>query len=226
MAILSRKEFSEKTGIRHTHIPTYASRGKIVIESDGNIDTAHPTNQEFISARSGSPQAKKKAAKVIAPKKKESAANAEKNKPQPTKKVTKISGKIKSIEGIEFMERLAIADDNKKKRELDIQLKESELEKRRLDNEKKRGEAVPTEYVTEMIRAVSDGLRNAYHDATETVIILIGSRIKMSSEDTGFVRKQLNSVLNKAVDEGFETANKTLEIVVKDFSNKRGTGES
>lgn len=236
MGKISRKEFSEMTGIRHTHIPTYSKRGKIHLESDGSIDTSHPTNQEFISGRQKNivkTSESKKDVKPIKPvKKKENKplkAPSKKVTPKEKKKPTSTKDKkagVQTIEDVEYWERVDIAENNKRKRDLEISIKEAELEKRKIDIEKKRGEAVPTEYVTDIIRTVSDGLRTSYYDATETIILLIGSRTKLSSEDTSYIRKQLNGVLNKSIDEGFDTAQKTLKAVAKDFSNKKGIGES
>lgn len=226
MGKITRKEFSEMVGIRHTHVPTYAKRGKIHLEPDGEIDTSHPTNQEFISSRQGKligkSKPKKPATKAAKPKAQKKPVP--KKDSQPVKKEKK-SG-VDTIDDIEYWERLDIAENNKKKRELEISIKEAELEKRKIDIDKKRGESVPTEYVTDIIRSVSDGLRTAYHDATETIILLIGSRHKMSSDDISYIRKQLNGVLNKSTDEGFDTAKKTLKAIAKDFSNKKGIGES
>ena len=58
------------------------------------------------------------------------------------------------------------------------------------------------------------------------MILLIGHRTKMSNDDTSYVKKQLNSVVNQSVDDGYDEAFKTIEALAKEYGNKRGVGQS
>lgn len=205
MGKLSRKDFAELTGINDKHIPTYAKRGKLFIGEDGSIDDKHPLNKAFIFLKKTTVN-EKPVKKVV---KRKASNDAE--------KVT-----VVEPDDSEYLDRI---NANKAKLDLEIKIKEEDLIKRKLENEKKRGETMPTEFVKDLIRGYGSATRKAYKDSTETIILLIGHESKLTNEQTTKIRKQLNSVLNKAVDEAASIAIKTVDAIVKEYSQTRGVGE-
>ena len=229
MAIITRKEFLKITGIAATSVTVYRKRGKILFNEDGTIDTEHPTNAEFIAGRLNNQLSTKKPAKT--PRRKESVLESKRASIIDTEESNKQGKKVivhemvTTVQDIEAKEAERIAIFNEKKRQIELKIKEEDLVKRRLENERKRGEALPTELIVDLVKEVSEGLRNAYQEATENIILLIGHRTKMTSEDSSYVRKQLNSVLNRSVDNGYDQAFKAIKALSNEYGSKRGVGQ-
>ena len=70
------------------------------------------------------------------------------------RKVEKFMNSGESIEQMKLDETYTLIEANRRKAELDVKLKEADLEKKRLENEKKRGEALPTEFVVDLVKSV------------------------------------------------------------------------
>lgn len=66
--LLSRKEFSLATGIKQTSLAVYVSRGLVVAEKSGKIDTSHPENVLFMESHN--PKLKTEARSLNSEKKK------------------------------------------------------------------------------------------------------------------------------------------------------------
>ncbi len=222
MALKTVKEIAEICGMPPKNIHTYRSRGKIMIDKEGMIDTDNPVNVEFMQKYSKlnlSGQVKKPKKKTDIDK-----SGGKTSEPGQYPEVKKEKLKVK---------RQApdpdLTEDHSNYRQQDIEFYRTSMELKqlqkaklieetnllRLKSQQKSGELIPVKFVSELfqryIRAITTSFYNMADNYTSDMCTKIGASRETLTEFRGKLKKEIN----KSVDIAKEEVKKELETLVK-----------
>jgi hypothetical protein len=212
MALLTKEEFCELTGIEKRSIPTYVKRGKIILSGE-LIDQEIPQNQEFIKHRLDkfADKIQKKTPEVkqynnVSPN--YSNIKAPEYKP-PTEQ--KQSGSIYSLE-VEHKQLL-------------IQKTAEEIEKLKLHNAKAAGESIPTDMVIVVFAQFSKSITTSFKNSVENILTELAHKQGISdnilAQYKGLLIREINSGVDRAVNE----SQHQISNIVNEYIVKREQGE-
>ena len=230
--IISLKEFAEKVGKPTNALSVYIKRSKIIVSGEKpnqTVDCSLPENLEFLQKWGknitdfeiktetppppGQIPIKTKAKKSV---EKESNGNIEKN------------GQY-VIESSEFRKLVTPqSSDNalsKAKKFYDGLHREQEYKLKVIDELKKRGELIPTDFVKQIIATHHRSTVIAYKDANEKFITRLVQKYKLTLDDAAAIRADSVSTINSAANTAVEVSKKDLKRIIREFSNQRGVGE-
>lgn len=212
MAILTKKEFATACGQTTNWLSVYIKRKKIELDGD-LIDTSKKLNTDFLvkwQSKSGKEPA------PVAPK----AADAPKKSS---------SSRTQKADGNEELFDLSetSSDDalTRAKKFAEWQLKQVSIRLAELDEQKKRGELMPTDYVKSIFGTHSRSIVTSFKDAGELLLVKIVHKYQISLEDQALFKKELISVTNKAVDTSMRLSTIELDKLINEFSQTKEVGE-
>jgi hypothetical protein len=197
MALHSRKSFCNLLSISQAYLKVNLDRGKIVLNKDNYIDDENPTNATFIQIRQNS---NKKEEKEL-PKSKE---NDEKNETSSGTSRYKIELEIKQ-----------------KQRDKLIQ----EIELNRIKIEKLNGEVIPAEIIKPVFLQHNQHLLMSMKNADDEMLSIFGHKYSLALEDIAWIRGEWTKKRNTAITEATNASIKAVDVIVADFSVKRGVGQ-
>lgn len=215
MAYLSKKEFCEHTGLIKKDgkpylnmLRQYVRRKKVVLCDDGeHIDTSFPTNRDFMDT-----QREKRGVKAPKAKVKNST-----KPPTPKAPKTEVSAAAEAAEGVLTLE--------KQIKQADLQKKEQEIEKLKLQNAKLQGQLIPTELVKSLIREFSEAMKISYLDAVESYTTIVAKQKKLTREEESKIKYHFTALINDTLKKQGVNAKKQLKNIVEDYQEVRGKGE-
>lgn len=222
MPIFSRREFAEQCGVTPTYITQYIKRGKIKLDSNGNIDSSLPMNKDFMLARASKPSKAKTPKKELPDKKKPKAPPSPKEKVKPPNSNQPAAGLDWTPDEIEAMGKYQLEVQMKN---LDLEKKEQEVEINKLKIQKLRGEVVPTDLVREVLKRHTKSLTTAFHQGADNFIMTITKISGMSREEMAGIRGELIEIVNKAVADAIDESKQEVDNIVNEYSQTRGRGE-
>lgn len=201
--ICTRKEFLALTGIKQNgHLTTFIGRGKVVLESDGTIDTENRINKDFIASRSSkgisTPQAESLSGVVPVPK-----------VVAPTKEP--VSKKVKQAEDKAKISKWEV-DLEKAKAELEYKLVQTKLGEQRLST--LMGNNLPIEFVKEVTAQLSKAMINNYKSFSEQHISEICHKHRISESDRVKIITKNTSGLNKIHEKAINDARVQLKNAI------------
>lgn len=216
MALHTREDFCELTGIKSREVSTYISRGKIVLSGELFDDTI-PQNAEFIKKRAEI-MSKKKGIEQTPPETKPEYKNVSPNYAnlKTPKYVPPAPGTEDKTPIIE-LERAKLILQNIKTTE--------EIEKLRLHNAKASGESIPTELVKVIFAQHSKSVITSFHNGAENLLIEISKKLGMDRSVLAEFKGVLVKIINDAVDKSITESKKQIGNVVKEYAVKREQGE-
>lgn len=207
MPLYNKKGFSSLTGINNKDISIYKRRQKIVytiIEGKEMIDSDDPINQAFIEERT--------------------IAMAKKGKPVQAKIDAPIAGnRQEKKEGEPGGSN--IYDLVEEKKALDVEIAKREIIKRDMDIEKKRGEVIPVSPIENIVFKYKQYLITQQKIAYEAFLNEIGQKYAMVGEDIAYYRGRFIKGINNSFTTADTDFTNNLELILQDFSIKRGVGE-
>lgn len=212
MALLSKKEFAQACKQTTNWLSVYVKRKKI--EVDGElIDTTKKINAEFLAKW----QAK---AGVDGP------AVVQKAPEQEKKPTSKGSSTSSSGGDMEDLSETSTDDAlTRAKKFAEWQLKNVSIRLAELDEQKKRGELIPTDQVKSIFGTHSRSITTAFKDASDLLVVKISQKKQMSLDEIADIKKELISAINKAVDSAVRVSKMELAKVISEFSQTREVGE-
>lgn len=191
-------------------LAVYIKRGKVVVNKDGMIDTNEDKNIAFLEKQRSKKQGiavpkepKKKAPLVPPPVYSEEKENNVENE-----------GEIPSLAA---SERLL--------KHLDTQKREREVEKLDLEIEKKRGEVIPSELIKPVFLQHNQHLLMSMKNADDEMLSIFGHKYSLALEDIAWIRGEWTKKRNTAITEATGASVKAVDVIVADFSVKRGVGQ-
>ena len=233
MAIISKDELVAMTNMPKKRIWDETKRGNLIVTDDDKIDTLLPKNIAFIKKMSA-----KYADKPLQP-------------PSPTttlsEEVTEfvrnanydnmLSDDDEAEEKMASMLQKGLdAQKNKRMAEFGIMtLEESEQMKKHYDAisarsiselnqlkiDKINGIYVPTKYIEPVIKSYVQTVMTAFKNACEDMVIQYGKILDAKPEQVAEMRGHIITITNDAVVKAADMAEKSVEFIVNDFSQKR-----
>lgn len=214
MAIVTRKEYAEISGIDAKSIGVYVKRKKLVELSDKRLDTEAPMNKMFIQLR--------KQKKLTATTKKEKTALKDKSKP-PEEIHTQLPPKKTAEE-----KRSDKENDNLILRKLkaDTEKAEADNELKNLQLEKMMGKLIPVDLMHGVIKI---NIQNIFF-TFENDLINIASIYcdKMAGGDRSMLSAVIADIrprLERLIKETKTNAAKEIEVLIEDYANTRSRGQ-
>jgi hypothetical protein len=213
MALYRKAEFARFCKVSNAHISVAITRGKVIEEKDGKIDSENPINLLYKATcdenavRAGEPEKVAEIAEKQAPAPKKS-----QKAPKPPKEPT--SNK-----------RNDLLD---KKFDIEIEEKEARINKIRqearmaeLKEQKLTGQLIPTDVVYSTIRQLSQSLMMSFKNMAEAAVTDIAKSAKMNRDQMAALRKQMKDHINTAINQAVDDAQKNVDNITKEYSQAK-----
>lgn len=217
MALHTKTDFASLCGLQMKHFNTYVDRKKIVLTGEYVNDTDE-ANALFIEKR------KKKTDK----KGLSHAPLTKKNEPfnDSTDDMSKMASFDQSeIKSNKSRENLTYVQLEKEKKLADLAKTEAETIYKNLQIEKVKGQNIPTDLVKNVISILSKSLISSFKDGSDSMLIEISKRKKLSGTETAELKGVFIKIINEASGKAVNEARKNIKIIANDFSEKREVGE-
>jgi hypothetical protein len=220
MGLHTRKQFAELIGLDYEDknvratFSMWVKRGNLIIKDD-LIDDTDPQNSYWIEKQ------KSKVPKVL------------KVEPQPVeeKKIIPSDGPSQEKKNKKAVDH-GVSSAGKSRHELDIEKKELEIEKLKVDTrlqelkeEKIRGEIIPIGLVKQLFNTFSQAVLTANKDGFDYHLINISKEARLTGDQLAKFRGQTVQMLNENVEKAIKITQKSLKSLVDEFSIKKEVGE-
>lgn len=250
---LSRQEFADMCEMGTNQLSVSIDRDhKVVVGSDGLIDTGNAVNKQFIEkrkvliarrlAKGGKPfipsykglKSAKKPDVVKVPTKaassgKKKAVVAKKKVSAPKKAATaKKPGQKAGQKNKKTTKKPPSPTDFGYSAEVErLKAENAELEKqkRELDLEKKRGETIPVGLVSGFIKEYTRSINKSFETTTNRVIGRFSLKYKVNAVDQAQMRKVVVEEINKGIGIAHKELTGRIKKIVADYSDTRERGE-
>lgn len=218
MALYKKAEFAAECKVDTAYISVMLKRGK-VIEDDGKIDSTDPINQAFIRhqqelaakrAHKEDPENSGKTPKMAefigkTPKK------LRQNKTRKQATNSAVSAVVTEKFNVELDERRARTAKAQQEMQL-LKMKEQKLS----------GQLIPTELVANTLRQLLQSVMVSFSDGADALIVDIAKSLKIDRERMADLRKRLKHITNEAVNRSVTDAQKNIQNIVQEHSQRKG----
>lgn len=219
----TRKEFAELCGVAPSYINVNVSRDKVILNENGEVDTALPINLAFLEKRTGKTETPPVV--VVEPKKKSRTVTTPTPKEPITKrKETALRNKHGKTDEEKEHLNTNFEIDNAIKR-LELEKKEQEVELNKLKIAKLQGDVIPTDLVKVVFSQHFKSVTNAFHQGADNFITEITKMLSLDREQMVKLRAELVEIINTAVTDSIEESKESLRNIQDEYSQKRGVGE-
>lgn len=208
MAKYTRNEFCELTNIKSGYLSVYIQRGKI-IEKNGLFDDKVPENRDFITKRSRHTNVKKVPVQV------QESPKKQKIKQDNTEQVEL---DLKTPQGTNY-------ELDAKKKLLQIEQMEADLEEQRRKRERRNGMWLPTDMVKNVFAQHSKSLVTSFRSGCENLIISVSKKGKFTREQKAKIHSELIEILNTCSEAAVAETLSVLHDVILETMNKKEPGE-
>jgi hypothetical protein len=205
MAVYSKKELSALVGIEPKNISVYHRRGKLQM-IDGKIDTENLLNAAFLEKYRG-----RNSSKITNP-------ETEPNKVPP---ITPPTDDILIIP----TESQSYTESERQLKYLDTLKRKKEIEKLDIEIAKKKGEVVPTELLNPIVLQNNQSMVTQFKYTVDEIIRIFSAKMQLSGVDQAEIRGKCIKEINKASDKATEATINAIEVIINEYSEKRGVGE-
>lgn len=197
MPILSVAEFAKLTGKKPKDIHAYVCQNKLVKSKEGRIDTGILQNKSFLTKWT----LKKDQSDIEELETGMSSVKSE-------KKESASDG-----DGFYFLDKLK------------GDLLEVNIEKGKLDLERKQGEVFPIEMVQTLILQQAKSLVESFKQALDDIVDLFIIKYKLSNSEAMDIRRNIAERINKGQLNAIANSKHHMELISWEYGNKRGKGE-
>lgn len=191
-------------------LAVYIKRGKVVVNGDGTIDTKEEKNIAFLEKQ----RSKKQGISPVKP---------AKNKPLPVPESDDTNQDDETDTDNSGVPHLATSERLLKYRQT-IKLAK-DIEKIDLEIEKKKGEVIPSELIKPVFIQHNQHILMAMKNADDEMLSIFGHKYGLTLEDIAWIRGEWTKKRNTALTEATNASAKAVDVIVADFSVKRGVGQ-
>jgi hypothetical protein len=204
MALMSKKEFAGKCGMKTKQLAVYIKRGKVLVDDEEMIDDNNLQNVDFYKHHSSKPKrtTEIKSEGVAKPKTKPVKASKKEQREQSEKTET-------------------LYDLEKEKKSLDIETNRKRNELLSMELAKKSGKLIPTSDVKALFAQHSKSITVSFGQFIEGFLSEIGKRSKLNANQIAEMRGRMIVMLNQSVDEAVDSTRKSLENLRSELSNAK-----
>lgn len=214
--IYTKSDFAKQCGMKTGNLTVYVSRGKVILNENGEVDDSLEINSDFLAHRTG-----KKSVKQAAP--------------PPDKRLRMIRPdpgipEPPDTEETEDDDMPPPSDDSaqglyKQKLKADIDKKHREIALLKLREEKLTGEIVPIDQVKTLFAQHSKAgavvVKNTIDNILTRIAQMAGLNVNQIAELRGVALQEINTGINKSVEE----TRKRVNVLQMQHSEKREVGE-
>lgn len=225
MAFFNKKEFAEKCGLEPKNLAVYIGRGKVVVTRKGDedvIDTSISQNKLFLEKRKGR-QTEKQLVEEF--KRRPALVEGMEDYPIDEQFRTVASGNARSSNEKKDGPPMDLVQSTEWLRYRDAIKREKEIEKLELDNQRKRGEVIPTVLIGPLVFQMNQSIMTAFKNGAEEIVRMMGKKYGMTAADMSEMRGQLIKITNTAMDKARDLTLANVRAIVNEHQEKRGVGE-
>lgn len=193
MSLHTKSQFAKLTGKKAAHVTMNVKRGKIILSGD-YIDDTIPQNKNLMNR--WIKQTQKKIQKGL--ESTEIKTEAPKGIEEP-----KIQHENSFEGGLDAI-----------KKQAEIDFKKAQIEKTNLQNQKLRGEAIPTDMVKNTVSVLGHSFQSSYKNGAEALIMDFCHKMKASAKVQAEMKGKLIKLINKSHENAITEAKKTIESIV------------
>jgi len=225
MAKLTHTQFANLCGIKLSAISVYKQRGKLILGSDGLFDEDENQNAFFIKKRlaklNGEPIVKEK---VVKPKVEIQKPIQEVKPPIPAPEKYDQEEYI-TDENENDLTKLSFTRLNEVQKIAQIRKLEEEIEKLQKQNAKLDGDNIPTKAVANLFAQHFKSVSINFKNTIENILIELKGVHGFDNEDSARLRDKLVKHLNQSIKDAVKESKESLDIIVEQYSIKKGVGE-
>lgn len=220
MAILTKKEVSERSGVELKNIHNYIKRGKLILNPHGMVDTDNAVNRAFLMRHS----------EKVARKAKHNVNDQHNIELEYLRQDGIIDPVIKDEPAPKIFDEKGneipdYAQSEQKLKYLDTLKREREVQKLDIEIAKKRGEVIPSELIPPVILQHNQSIITSFKNEFEDWLRVHAKKYDMTQSDVAEVRAESVSWINRAMDKAIKASILSVEGIVKNYQEKRGIGE-
>ena len=220
----TRREFAELCGTEPKAINVYVGRNKIILNENGEVDTALPINLAFLEKRTGKTETPAVVGTTVVETKKRVVTTPTPKEPVTQRKERAIRNKHqKTDEEIEHLNSNFEIDNSLKR--LELEKKEQEVELNRLKIAKLSGDVIPTELVKVVFSQHFKSVTNAFHQGADNFITDMTKMLSLDRNQMVKLRAELIEIVNNAVADSIDESKESIKNIKEEYSQKRGPGE-
>lgn len=233
MAIINKDELVAMTHMPKKRIWDEVTRGNLILTADDKIDTLLPTNIAFIKRMSAKYGHKPPPPPPPPPPMSEEvkefvrSANYDKMLSDDDEAEEQMASLLQK--GIEAQKNKKMADfgimsldeSEQMKKHYDAISARSISELNQLKIDKINGIYVPTKYIEPVIKSYVQTVMTAFKNACEDMVMQYGKILEAKPEQIAEMRGHIITITNDAVVKAADMAEKSVEFIVNDFSQKR-----
>ena len=229
MAILTKKTFANQCDIETKYLSVDISRGKVVVNADGMIDTTEPKNQIYIQKKlmgkeppqlSSPEPTKPKIEKISVPR-----GNVAPQQPKASMQLPEgitegeVNTALQMIEGMDYQQLEMLY------KYLQGEKLKTDIEKNKIEIEKKMGVVVPSEPLIPIVKQHNHFILQEQKNADEELLLAMAHKYDIAPSDTAYLRGEWIRLRNDAVTKATNLTVKAIGDVINDYSEKRGVGQ-
>ena len=192
MSLHTKAEFARLTGKSKAHVSMGIKRKQIILSGDYIDDTIH--KNKTVMNRWIHQSSKAKVGKIAPP---------VEEKPKAPKGIKPPSQMFSDV-GL---------DDIKKQAEIDLKI--AQIERTNLQNQKLRGDSIPTEMVKSTVSILGHSFQSSYKNGAEAFIIDFCHRMKAPAKIEAEMKGKLIKLINKSHSNAIIEAKKSIESIVE-----------
>lgn len=209
MPIYTKKEFANACELTPGNLSNYIKRGKVKTKKAGKqIDTGESINAEFLAKRKVFLQSKKAEGKGVVTEIKE------KEKPE----TQQVDPEIKQAALNKYEIDTLL-------KQVELEKKQEEVKKLKLQNAKIQGENIPFEEVKTIFVRNGQHIGSVWEQAIEKFLVLMKKELNLDDKKLARFRKNANNTVNEALKDLEKENIKDLKVIRDIHSVKRGKGE-
>lgn len=212
MTLYSKKDFATKCNIETKNLSVYITRKKVICLGDGMIDDADPRNALFLEKRKSKTETTETAEEEIPLTDTEDVGETTVIQLKRPKKSANTGENEENID-----ENASLSALDKRKTLLEVQKKEADLEKVRLQNAKLKGEVIPFGLMNPLIAQNNQSIVTEFKNAGDELILEISKKKTLSGEEVAYLTGKLVYLINDAVRKAQDQTIKSLDLIIKDY---------
>ena len=190
MSLHTKAEFARLTGKSKAHVSMGIKRKQIILSGDYIDDTIH--KNKTVMNRWIHQSSKAKVGKIAPP----------------------VEEKPKAPKGIKAPKETSIHGLDEIKKQAEIDLKIAQIERTNLQNQKLRGDSIPTEMVKSTVSILGHSFQSSYKNGAEAFIIDFCHRMKAPAKIEAEMKGKIIKLINKSHSNAIIEAKKSIESIV------------
>jgi hypothetical protein len=202
MALYKKSQLAKKYGKTPAAVTVSVSRGKLVLSGD-YIDDTHPLNQDTLKKWGDKLKNKRH----------------EKSQPPGNKRVDEpVVSHLPEPKGIEDPQvRSDYGGDglDAQKKRAEIELKKEQTLKTKLQNQKLRGESIPTDQVKKVVAMLGHSFQSSYKNSADQFLTDVCHKLKAPPEIEAELKGKLVKLINKSHENAITEAKKQLKSIIE-----------